>query len=553
MSDGLNIQEGSPVTNAGEYMRLIAVVPGFGGKREEWQPLLDRFSSEPGFDAAHAHWIFFDHRTCYISPGELADIGRELSATIAAEMMRSGPYNEVILIGHSMGGLVARHAYLVAAGAVPGEVSSDWANAVKRIVLFASINRGIVLQRFPWWLRLLAYLDRRFPVIGRLRVRDTYRGSTFLTNLRINWIRHFGQRRAASTRGTTPKPPTVVQVLGTDDGVVDRDDSRDLLAFPEGHTLEVPSADHKAIHRLDLAKDPDLRYSVLRNALIAPFPERADAQAVTNQVERIIILLHGIRASNVDDWIRGLKDRINTRDPSRLLADSPTYGYFTAARFALPSVRRKNIRLFQDLYTELLAKYPTAEFSAIAHSNGTYILGHSLLATPGMKFRNVALAGSVLPQDFWLRFENLNLQVGRIRNDRANRDWPVALLCSGLSSIRMRDVGVAGFAGFLGNDVTEVAYYSGGHGAALSDERLDKLVDFALDGPLQPPDDLLEGPGYFRQLSNAMTYLTPAVLIGLVALVLYFTFAAPLGQTHWYVLGWSLLGAFAAYILLDIG
>lgn len=553
MSDRSSTEEEVSADGAGRQRRLLVVVPGFGGRREEWQPLLDRFASEPGLDAAHAKWIFFDHGTCLTTRGELADVAAELSAHVAAECTRSGPYGEVVLIGHSMGGLVARHAYLVAAGAVPGAVSSDWADTVQRIVLLASVNRGIVLQRFPLWQQLLAYLDRRFPVVEKLRVRDTYRGSSFLTNLRINWIRYFGRRREDASRGMGRKPPVVVQVLGTEDGVVDREDSRDLLAFPEAHTVEVPGADHKAIHRLDLAKDPDLRYAVLRRALLGDFQDRPDAQAVTSQVERVIILLHGIRASNVDDWIRGLKERINNRDPSRLLADSPTYGYFTAARFALPSVRRKNIRMFQDLYTELLAKHPTAEFSAIAHSNGTYILGHSLLATPGMKFRNLALAGSVLPQDFWTRFENLDSQVGRIRNDRANRDFPVALLCSGLAGIRMRDVGVAGFAGFLGDKVAEVAYYSGGHGAALSDDRLDKLVDFALDGPLEVPDDLLVGPGYFRQLSNAMAYVMPALLASIVVLVLYFTFAHPPGVPHWDRLALFLLGALVAYILLDIG
>ena len=77
------------------------------------------------------------------------------------------------------------------------------------------------------------------------------------------------------------------------------------------------------------------------------------------------------------------------------------------------------------------------------------------------------LAGSVLPAGFWQQFQVLTQQVRRIRNDQADRDWPVALLCSALRGLYMHDVGTAGFSGFLGDSTLEVAYYSGGHGAAL--------------------------------------------------------------------------------------
>jgi hypothetical protein len=96
-----------------------------------------------------------------------------------------------------------------------------------------------------------------------------------------------------------------------------------------------------------------------------------------------------------------------------------------------------------------------AEFSIVAHSNGTYMLGQSLLHTPGMRFITVVLAGSVLPQTFpWDQLAEHD-QVIRVRNERANRDWPVAVLCSGLRGLQMRDVGTAGFAGFEGAVVQE--------------------------------------------------------------------------------------------------
>jgi alpha-beta hydrolase superfamily lysophospholipase len=521
--------------------RLVVLVPGIGGDTRLWQPLIERIEKEPPFSQAEVTWLRFDHRTRWFSMGRLDSLGKRLNALVAAEWLRSGGYDEILLIGHSMGGLVVRQAYLLAAGGVADVAASAWSSRVSRIVLMASLNRGVDLRTASWAQRLMAWLARVVPFAPHFTAIDILRGSDFLTNLRIDWIRHF---RAPAPASNTP---SVIQVLGTSDGLVSADDSKDILAFPDGHYLEVPEANHKGVYRLDLTDDPELRYSVLRHALLGDFASKAAAPP--DPVRRVVFLLHGIRASNVDGWVEGLEQRIKAREGERVVVRNPTYGYFSAARFALPSVRRKNIRVFQDWYTEELARHPAAEFDIIAHSNGTYILGHSLLRTPGMRFTNVALAGSVLPQDFLQRFRNLGRQVGRIRNDRANRDWPVALLCNALSGIRMKDVGTAGFAGFLGEMTDEVAYHAGGHGEALKEERLDMLAAFALgDEPAKPTG--LTTPGYYRQLSNSMPYLAKLVVLGVVAGAGWFVFAG--GQFHAERAMWSLLGFAALYTVLDI-
>ena len=84
-----------------------------------------------------------------------------------------------------------REAYLHAAEETPGRNSAEWIQFVSRIVLFASVNRGIVTRRILW-LRFVAWLARNVPILSSLRVVDLYRGSSFLTNLRIKWIRYFG-------------------------------------------------------------------------------------------------------------------------------------------------------------------------------------------------------------------------------------------------------------------------------------------------------------------------------------------------------------------------
>ncbi len=453
------------------------------------------------------------------------------------------------------GGLVARQTYLLAAGAVPGESEQEWARRVVRIVLLASVNRGLDPKR-RLWIRMIAWTSRVLPFLPRLRAQDLLRGSRFLTNLRVNWIRHFGALAAASRRGERwpdgrPKrPPLVVQLLGSRDGIVRQEDSKDILAFPRGWYVDVPDAGHASLHRLDLAADPELRYAVLRQGFAGDFQEGGGRGAESGDgdpIRRVVFLLHGIRASNVDGWIKGLKDRILARDPSGTEVRRPTYGYFTAVRFALPSVRRRNIREFQDWYTEALAEHPGAEFDIVAHSNGTYLLGRSLLATPGMQFAHVALAGSVLPTSFpWDELKERG-QVLQVRNDRARRDWPVALLCSLLRGLRMKDVGTGGFAGFTGHQTREVAYYPGGHGEALRPDYHDFLVEFLFDGTVREPAALPLSPGWFRQLSDAMPYLAVLLVLVLAAGAGWLIADGRYAQT----LGLALALA-GAYVILDV-
>jgi alpha-beta hydrolase superfamily lysophospholipase len=545
---------GAPTTpaNSARPQRLVALIPGLSGSVARWAPLKERLSAESGFRPGEAFWLDFDHHTTILSRGTVDSVARRLNNLITAKWVETGGFGDVVLVGHSMGGLIARQAYLLAAGAVPGEHAADWSQRVSRIVLLASLNRGADLRKAPF-LGLVTWLARLIPFLPHFRGMDAVRGSNFLTNLRINWIRHFGaiaadQRAHKSWPDGRPvRPPLVVQLLGDKDGLVSPEDSKDVLVFPSGHDLMVPDADHRDLYQFDTAPDPKLRYAVLRRGFLDAFPDDPPAES---PVQRVVFLLHGIRASNVDAWVRELGRRIEERDPGRTIVKHPTYGYFTAARFALPSVRRKNISVFQDWYTEALAEYPTAEFDIIAHSNGTYILGQSLTQTPSMRFRYVALAGSVLPTDFPWGTLRADDQVGVVRNDRANRDWPVALLCNALRGLRMRDVGPGGFAGFLGDATHELAYYPGDHGAALNSDYQNFLVDFIFSGNVEEPPGLVVTPGYFRPLSNVMPYL--AVLLAVATVVGLGWFILQGGAFHLDRAVVSALVISATYVILDV-
>jgi len=532
--------------------KLVVIVPGIRDRYRNWQPLCRRLQKELGFKTAEAVWIGFDHGIGILSIGNLHSEAHKLCARVRAEWIKADGFDEVVLVGHSLGGLLVRQAVLIAVGATHEDQPMAWGAAISRIILLASINRGIDTERkfeYRVFAKLLTWIYRLFPFLPHPTFLDALKGSAFLANLRIAWIRLFLSDTAKATAFPRGVPP-IVQLLGDTDNLVWQEDSKDVLAFPNGHYIEVPNSDHKSIYVLESAPDPELRYAVLRNAFLGSFPHVAKPPSAGPQIDRVIFLLHGIRASNVADWIRGLEVLLNARRPLHTRVIHPTYGYFTAIRFALPSVRRRNIELLQDWYTEELAQHPDADFSVIAHSNGTYMLGQALARVGGMKFKNVVLAGSVLPEDFWARTKKVATQVGRVRNDRANRDWPVALLCSALHGLRMRDVGTGGFGGFLGSMVEEVAYHEGDHGEALKPGNQSNLAAYVFDQPLLRPANLPSDPGYYRQLSNLMPYIARGlVLLVIIAIALLVFQGAVFHPLRAVAIAGCLL---VLYIILDI-
>ena len=496
--------------------RIVIVVPGFRYRRPKWEELTKRLTSESGYGTEEAHWEFYDHRCHLWSFGDLQKkseslrnwIDNKWTNLIDQAKSEDFEYPEVVLVAHSMGGALLREAYLRAFNSDISRPKSPWAQHVTRFVLFASINRGIRMDR-KLWRKFIAWMVRNFPVLSGLQIADLYRGSNFLTNLRIGWIRHFGALSKAQASkeswsdGRLIKVPTVIQVNGSEDSLVTRADSIDVLAMPEAHELNLFGAGHSDVYFVD-----DTRYPTMRQAFCEQVTEKQTSAVTRDDVKRVVFLLHGIRASNVDKWITDIENKIKQSNQEHIVVVHPDYGYFTAANFVLPSVRRRNIPFFRDCYTENLAKYPTAEFSIIAHSNGAYILGHSMLSAPDMHFTNIALVGSVLPKDFWTRFEGntLQFQAQNISNLRAKKDWPVALLCGALRGLRMSDIGTSGFAGFLGATTRELAYFRGGHSEALHPSYHSSLINLLLTGTATFNDSLDSNPGMFRQVSNAAAY-----------------------------------------------
>lgn len=503
--------------------RLVVVVPGYRPAKRKWIALLRRLEQDQDSETV-CKWV--DHRVGYVSRRPMSQLALELNARIAQWVREADQVDEVILLAHSLGGPIARSAYLMAAGAYGTPIDADsWAPRVSRLVLLASVNRGLEFEGLGIILQPTAKFLLATGLLRLLTLNDCIRGSTFMTDLRIRWIRHFSR--------LGDRAPVVTQLLGTGDRLVRREDSLDVEQFPNAHHKDVPGATHLDIYQLEGVENTEDRLHLIREAVMGrAFP--CEGKRSVASKSPVVFVLHGIRASN-SGWVEQVRSRIQDREP-RAEVITASYGWFSALDCAIPFLRRRNIRWFQDQYSYYFARYPESDFHFLGHSNGTYILGQSLASIPAMTFRRVLLVGSVLPQDYpWQDRLDDPPQVEFVRNDRANRDGPVALLVNGLRGLRfgMRDIGASGVNGFNFGDsrITEVFYYDGGHSAALVESNLDDLVDFVLTGTgTDEKKRSLSNTDIdptFRSLSNLAPTFARLLFVALIA-------------GAWYVSPWAL-------------
>jgi alpha-beta hydrolase superfamily lysophospholipase len=535
---------------------LIVFAGGLDKSLRHFRPLLDELRKEPELVARDAQFLEFDQATYRMGRRPLSSFSEELAAKINERWIVDGGFEEIILIGHSVGGLLLREAYLIAFGEL-AQPRLSWAAAVHRIVLLAAPNRGLSkLSKINW---LGDRLVRLFLPWMHFTYQDIMDGSVFITNLRLRWIRHFGTHRA-----TVMDLPQVVQLRGEKDTTVQPDDSLDILAFPEGGQLTISGADHFSIAILpvkrgggggtELTETGRERYRLLRNALLGGPSALGIAQSGTAvsrsppSFDRVVFIFHGIRARNVEGWLTDLAKKISAQD-DRCKVFRPNYGYFSALRFILPSVRRRNIRMLLDEYSQRLAENPDATFHFIGHSNGTYMLGRSLQQIPAMRFERVVLAGSVLPTDIFAGNSRIRNQVTAVRSDGARYDWPVGILCRILrKTLFVRDVGTAGYDGFDGAFVQDHRYHAGGHGDMFTTENIKSMVAFVLGTSSRSVvPNLPAESSSFRLISQLSPTLAGVLLI---SLILYPAF--PGVQQDW--MTWALylgVGAAIGAVILD--
>ena len=311
------------------------------------------------------------------------------------EIVKKHKFEKVILAGHSLGAILIRKATAYGLGQLDDHPHPDlgkerqWAWAedsngqttqLARLVLLAGINRGWSTSPKPNNRSIGAHcrmvvgatIGRIVPKFGRL-LMSIERGSPFIANLRIQWIR--------LTRDPNIVAPQVTQLLGTLDGLVSDEDNRDITVAKDFKFVSVPSSSHSSI--LDFEDTTEMINGepinrVRAQAILVALSgiSRADRFDKTQtQIEKnaktrsmhldsgrktkqIAFLMHGIRDNS--DWPRRLREEIQllevaSQAEGKTYCVVSSYGYFSMSRFLLWNCRQKNVRWFMDQYTEAIA------------------------------------------------------------------------------------------------------------------------------------------------------------------------------------------------------
>ena len=121
--------------------RLMVYIPARSQTVESWISLRDRLSKEP--ELAGCSWIRHEYSAGVWSRDALDDLAAELSGAIdgvVADDRRgnANPFQHITLMGHSFGGVLARIAYLIAAGKYP-----DKLNAVSTCARPSGLHRAV--------------------------------------------------------------------------------------------------------------------------------------------------------------------------------------------------------------------------------------------------------------------------------------------------------------------------------------------------------------------------------------------------------------------------
>jgi pimeloyl-ACP methyl ester carboxylesterase len=368
------------------------------------------------------------------------------------------PYTCIILVGHSLGALIARKIYVYACGEnsnAPFEEADipsgarepkSWAPKVERIILMAGMNRGWTISHHLAIPKALMFRLGIFAgQIMQLFRKQKYlyfqfrRGAPFITQLRIQWL---AMRRNCVKQNQGIGTALTVQLLGSIDDVVAPDDNIDLVTGSAFFYLNVPKSGHGNV--VDMGKDPDKpnprnraereeleirqgRQKSFLQAIRCSGDELKEIQVdvidqdlrlppINKDITDVIFVIHGIR--DLGYWTHKIAQKVTklgaapetkklfatetsldaeAKPKKRLFAtETSSYGYFPMLPFILPWTRRAKVEWLMDQYITDLTLYPNADFSFVGHSNGTYLLAKALEEYPACHFKHVVFAGSVV-------------------------------------------------------------------------------------------------------------------------------------------------------------
>ena len=301
----------------------------------------------------------------------------------------SGGYNDILMVGHSVGALYARKLYVCACGETkdapfetelknylnekkgkPLENTRKWAKAVDRIILLAGMNRGWSIDHhlftknaIQWNVGTVIGGAMMALRLGTPTIFTVRRGEPFITQLRIQWLamrRNWDCKNKKQIEGLTQGEvgcATVVQLLGTIDDMVSPEDNIDLVAGSDFLYFDVPQSDHKTVIEMDDSSSAGRkRIEVFSDALNLPYEKLkekenqifpSDESLIENpKVTDVVFVIHGIRDKGY--WTHKIARQViseaRKENKDRLFASvTSTYGYFPMLSFLNPRRRLEKV------------------------------------------------------------------------------------------------------------------------------------------------------------------------------------------------------------------
>lgn len=512
---------------------LIVFIPGWAAKLPEYHDLLkdtlDRLEQEKWISIWEL--LPFRYNNSFFSCADPEVITENLVASIEIHLRDFGSnYDKIFLLGHSLGGLIARKV------ALSISEKENWLNSKNNLfkkvnlILLASANRGYSTEYLPPGQQILERLTFNLPFL----IKKGKRGSKCINEIRLSWLRNFSELEPSEeSDNIKPIAPPTIQLIGKLDRVVKRDDSIDIYRFKNTAEKVISGANHSDFgrNRGEVFKEIiDKIIESFEHHFTGIYPKQREEINSLITPDCLVFLVHGIR--DFADWHEVLEYEIHKQKPNAKVV-SIRYGYFTAFQFILPLQRLKNVRIFIDRYIQEFAKNPNIPIYVAAHSYGTFLFGYAMEKQLGIEIKRAYLAGSVLPKDFsWTRFEG---RLEAVRNDCANYDWPVGVLCRYLRWLPgNKNIGTAGVDGFSEESsmIKSNQYIEGGHGAALNSPVTEEIVNFLFKSQLTPDEWNLKYSG--GDLKKRQLISIALGFLGLILLILLiFTLIILLSPVQW--------------------
>jgi pimeloyl-ACP methyl ester carboxylesterase len=217
---------------------LLVFVPDSTGRRESVQAMADFLKPQAPFSGANESLVC-DFRVPWgWGHKDLSSVCSTIATQIDAHYGKHrDSISNVILCGYSLGAMLVRRVFLDASGLgdPPGQ-SRPWAAAVDRIVLVGAVCRGFHYSRLPWRQRVGLWIAG--PCGLHRPIRSAFAGEPWASNVRLDWISFW------QTHETRPR---VVNIRGSLDRTVYREDAVDIEKDPQAAYLEASGDNHDSI------------------------------------------------------------------------------------------------------------------------------------------------------------------------------------------------------------------------------------------------------------------------------------------------------------------